>query len=238
MLYLGFQLAPEEIESLKNHEWIFGASGTAETGRSRCSSAVGPRSFAGVLWNSFTSPSHLMTNRKATFLSPLSVAQAPRHPILSIACSLATISPIGGVAWSFLASCPRNLTFESSNQSQSQYKCALSAQETTNKRRQETIDRLAANMAPKRNAQAVAPTTPTTPVAPATPTTATPTKAKASASSANTSEWQRAFNSLIDGYRKTPQRIKLIDVFMAFLIVVGVIQFAYCVLCSDYVRSR
>lgn len=93
-------------------------------------------------------------------------------------------------------------------------------------------------MAPKRNAQAVAPTTPTTPVAPATPTTATPTKAKASASSANTSEWQRAFNSLIDGYRKTPQRIKLIDVFMAFLIVVGVIQFAYCVLCSDYVRSR
>ena len=33
----------------------------------------------------------------------------------------------------------------------------------------------------------------------------------------------------------TPQRIKLIDVFMAFLVVVGVVQFVYCVLAGNYV---
>jgi oligosaccharyltransferase complex subunit epsilon len=34
----------------------------------------------------------------------------------------------------------------------------------------------------------------------------------------------------------TPQRTKLIDVFMAFLVVVGVLQFVYCVLVGNYVR--
>ena len=33
----------------------------------------------------------------------------------------------------------------------------------------------------------------------------------------------------------TPQRTKLIDVFMAFLVVVGVLQFVYCVLVGNYV---
>ncbi|KXT14049.1 hypothetical protein AC579_10526 [Pseudocercospora musae] len=32
----------------------------------------------------------------------------------------------------------------------------------------------------------------------------------------------------------TPQRVKLIDFFMAFLILVGVLQFAYCVLAGNY----
>jgi oligosaccharyltransferase complex subunit epsilon len=35
----------------------------------------------------------------------------------------------------------------------------------------------------------------------------------------------------------TPQRTKLIDVFMAFLVVVGVLQFAYCVIAGNYVSS-
>ena len=35
--------------------------------------------------------------------------------------------------------------------------------------------------------------------------------------------------------QKTPQRIKLIDVFMAFLVVVGGVQFLYCVLAGNYV---
>ncbi|KAJ6262709.1 hypothetical protein Dda_1265 [Drechslerella dactyloides] len=35
----------------------------------------------------------------------------------------------------------------------------------------------------------------------------------------------------------TPQRTKLIDVFMVFLVAVGVVQFAYCVLAGNYVRS-
>jgi len=32
----------------------------------------------------------------------------------------------------------------------------------------------------------------------------------------------------------TPQRVKLIDVFMAFLVVVGVVQFVYCVIAGNY----
>ena len=36
----------------------------------------------------------------------------------------------------------------------------------------------------------------------------------------------------------TPQRIKLIDVFMAFLVVVGGVQFVYCVLAGNYVCLR
>lgn len=35
---------------------------------------------------------------------------------------------------------------------------------------------------------------------------------------------------------KTPQRTKLIDIFMAFLVVVGAVQFVYCVLFGNYVR--
>lgn len=33
---------------------------------------------------------------------------------------------------------------------------------------------------------------------------------------------------------KTPQRMKLIDVFMLFLVVVGGVQFLYCVLAGNY----
>ena len=34
----------------------------------------------------------------------------------------------------------------------------------------------------------------------------------------------------------TPQRTKLLDAFMAFLVVVGGLQFVYCVLAGNYVR--
>lgn len=33
----------------------------------------------------------------------------------------------------------------------------------------------------------------------------------------------------------TPQRVKLLDTFMAFLVLVGVLQFVYCVLVGNYV---
>jgi oligosaccharyltransferase complex subunit epsilon len=36
--------------------------------------------------------------------------------------------------------------------------------------------------------------------------------------------------------RRTPQRVKLVDAFMAFLVVVGVLQFVYCVIGGNYVR--
>ncbi|KAJ9624930.1 oligosaccharyltransferase complex subunit epsilon [Taxawa tesnikishii (nom. ined.)] len=33
---------------------------------------------------------------------------------------------------------------------------------------------------------------------------------------------------------ETPQRVKLMDVFMAFLVVVGVLQFVYCIVAGNY----
>lgn len=36
----------------------------------------------------------------------------------------------------------------------------------------------------------------------------------------------------------TPQRVKLIDAFMAFLVLVGVLQFVYCVLVGNYVSQE
>jgi hypothetical protein len=45
--------------------------------------------------------------------------------------------------------------------------------------------------------------------------------------------------NIFDYYQKnTPQRTKLIDVFMAFLVVVGALQFLYCILAGNYVRSQ
>lgn len=42
------------------------------------------------------------------------------------------------------------------------------------------------------------------------------------------------WNNYVDN---TPQRVKLLDAFMAFLIVVGVLQFVYCVIAGNYVSS-
>jgi len=42
-------------------------------------------------------------------------------------------------------------------------------------------------------------------------------------------------NNLWKNYvESTPQRVKLIDVFMAFLVVVGALQFVYCVIAGNY----
>ncbi|KAL4399339.1 oligosaccharyltransferase complex subunit epsilon [Malassezia pachydermatis] len=43
------------------------------------------------------------------------------------------------------------------------------------------------------------------------------------------------YKKLIQSYQtKTPSRIKLLDAFLLFLFVTGVLQFIYCVLLSDY----
>ncbi len=45
-----------------------------------------------------------------------------------------------------------------------------------------------------------------------------------------------AVQNFLDYYQKhTPQRTKLIDVFMAFLVIVGGLQFLYCALAGNYV---
>lgn len=49
---------------------------------------------------------------------------------------------------------------------------------------------------------------------------------------------QDVIQTLLQNYQKaTPQRTKLLDAFMAFLVAVGVLQFVYCVLAGNYVRE-
>ncbi|PNS21836.1 hypothetical protein CAC42_434 [Sphaceloma murrayae] len=70
-----------------------------------------------------------------------------------------------------------------------------------------------------------------------TPTTAIPATPKSSSITSSRNP-QDAQDILLSVYRKyvdqTPQRTKLVDVFMAFLVVVGVIQFVYCVLFGNF----
>ncbi|KAF4548316.1 Dolichyl-diphosphooligosaccharide--protein glycosyltransferase subunit T2-like protein [Elsinoe fawcettii] len=103
-------------------------------------------------------------------------------------------------------------------------------------------------MAPKKNPppSSVPPSTatPSQPSASQTPqknpTTAIPATPKSSSTSSSTANRnpQNAQDIALSIYRKyvdqTPQRTKLVDVFLAFLVVVGVIQFVYCVLFGNF----
>lgn len=49
--------------------------------------------------------------------------------------------------------------------------------------------------------------------------------------------WDKVLQNIYNHYMDaTPQRTKLIDVFLVFLLVVGALQFLYCVLAGNYVR--
>ena len=72
----------------------------------------------------------------------------------------------------------------------------------------------------------------------------TPTKPSSTSTSSSSSrptsvlDAQEILNGLWRNYLKeTPQRVKLIDSFMAFLILVGGFQFLYAVVGGNYVRS-
>ncbi|KAL2756827.1 hypothetical protein ACRALDRAFT_2086713, partial [Sodiomyces alcalophilus JCM 7366] len=53
--------------------------------------------------------------------------------------------------------------------------------------------------------------------------------------SAGAQTWDRVIVNVYDYYQKqTPQRTKLIDVFMAFLVLTGGVQFLYCILGGNY----
>ncbi|KAI1408834.1 defender against death DAD protein [Hypoxylon sp. FL1857] len=85
-------------------------------------------------------------------------------------------------------------------------------------------------MAPKKSAAAASAATPASPAPTTVPTASTSTVAKTSPQSIDQVAW-----NIVEHYQKTtPQRTKLIDVFMAFLVVVGGLQFAYCVLAGNY----
>ncbi|KAH7359054.1 DAD family protein [Plectosphaerella cucumerina] len=86
-------------------------------------------------------------------------------------------------------------------------------------------------MAPKRNASAAAPAAAPVVTAPAPVTT---TQKPKTASPASANDWNTIISNVVDNYQKTPQRTKLIDVFLAFLVVVGIIQFVYCLLITDF----
>ncbi|KAI8635347.1 defender against death DAD protein [Xylariaceae sp. FL1651] len=78
-------------------------------------------------------------------------------------------------------------------------------------------------MAPKKSATAAGP--------------ATASGASTSSSSSNTSASQidKVALNVVQHYQKTtPQRTKLLDAFMAFLVIVGGLQFVYCVLAGNY----
>jgi hypothetical protein len=89
-------------------------------------------------------------------------------------------------------------------------------------------------MAPKRNnaREITASTTQTTTAS--TPTPLIPSKASLKASS-HQSPQEVAFGIWQNYLDTTPQRTKLIDAFMVFLMVVGALQFVYCLLVGNYV---
>jgi oligosaccharyltransferase complex subunit epsilon len=70
---------------------------------------------------------------------------------------------------------------------------------------------------------------------PQTTTTSTPARPNKSSSGANSAQdiLQGIYNKYVT---KTPQRVKLLDTFMAFLVVVGALQFLYVVLVGNFVR--
>lgn len=91
-------------------------------------------------------------------------------------------------------------------------------------------------MAPKRTQVAPPPSAQATTVASSTSGSSTPLPSKKSNNNQSAQEiavsiWQNYLDT-------TPQRTKLIDIFMAFLVLVGGIQFLYCVIAGNYVSWR
>ncbi|KOS18974.1 Dolichyl-diphosphooligosaccharide--protein glycosyltransferase subunit DAD1 [Escovopsis weberi] len=91
-------------------------------------------------------------------------------------------------------------------------------------------------MAPKKNAA----TAPTASAVASSTTTSAPSAAPAPSRSARTGgqadkQWHEVPKDVYNYYlSNTPQRTKLIDVFLVFLAVVGALQFAYCILAGNY----
>jgi hypothetical protein len=65
-------------------------------------------------------------------------------------------------------------------------------------------------------------------------TTSTPARSTKSTGTDAQDILQGIYNKYV---QKTPQRVKLLDTFMAFLVVVGALQFLYVVLVGNFVRT-
>ncbi|RDA92656.1 hypothetical protein CP533_1453 [Ophiocordyceps camponoti-saundersi (nom. inval.)] len=89
-------------------------------------------------------------------------------------------------------------------------------------------------MAPKKNAREHA-TSPARTVSTSTPTPVTTTKQPASSSARSGANWSVVLQNLQRHYvKETPQRTKLIDIFLAYLVFIGAVQFLYCVVAGNY----
>ncbi|KAK5663400.1 hypothetical protein OQA88_3829 [Cercophora sp. LCS_1] len=90
------------------------------------------------------------------------------------------------------------------------------------------------NVTPAAAASASASQQTTTATAP-TPAPAAPAPVKAKPTTSGKQSRDQVVLNIANYYQeKTPQRTKLIDAFMAFLVVVGALQFVYCVLAGNY----
>ncbi|KAI1809613.1 defender against death DAD protein [Poronia punctata] len=91
-------------------------------------------------------------------------------------------------------------------------------------------------MAPKKAASASAGQATTSASSTSTSVPAsTSTSSSSSSSSASSKQMDKIALNIFQHYQKTtPQRTKLIDAFMVFLVIAGGLQFAYCVLAGNY----
>jgi hypothetical protein len=74
------------------------------------------------------------------------------------------------------------------------------------------------------------------------PQTATPSTTSSSTPARSSSKASGSAQDIVQGVwnnylQKTPQRVKLLDTFMAFLVVVGALQFLYCLIVGNFVCS-
>lgn len=88
-------------------------------------------------------------------------------------------------------------------------------------------------MAPRKNARSP---TPSSVAASQLFSSSSSSSAKAHGGAAN---WDQVLANIYQYYMKqTPQRTKLVDAFLVFLVANGALQFLYCVLAGNYVRGR
>lgn len=97
-----------------------------------------------------------------------------------------------------------------------------------------------ANMAPKKNARDSTPSAAATAQsATSTSAPAPPTQKTTSSTSSGAANWDQVLQNIYSFYTKeASQRTQLIDAFLAFLVVVGALQFLYCILAGNYVGIR
>ncbi|KAF4978288.1 hypothetical protein FZEAL_5299 [Fusarium zealandicum] len=90
-------------------------------------------------------------------------------------------------------------------------------------------------MAPKKNARDITPSAAATSQASTANAGSVPPQPKSVAAKRGAANWDAVLQNIYQHYvDATPQRTKLVDVFLLFLVVVGAIQFLYCVLAGNF----